>query len=159
MLQFGQLLHLQLCGQSDKAYELYKMINPIEHSYTEEKAKIYKVEPYVIVADIYGASNLIGQGGWTWYTGSSSWYYMAGIEYILGIKIFKEVLSVNPYMTKYFKEYFVRYEYKSSVYNIRVKNINSSGCVQKFLVNGNEIKEKCIKLVDNGKMYEIDVEV
>ncbi len=153
------IIAFAILGQNDKAYELYKMINPIEHSCTEEKAKKYKVEPYVIVADIYGASNLLGQGGWTWYTGSSSWYYMAGIKYILGIKIHKGVLSVKPCMPRNFKEYFVRYEYKSSVYNIKVKNTIYSGKVQKFIVDGSEIKDKCIKLIDNGKTHEIEVEM
>lgn len=72
---------------NDKAISLYKMINPIEHSNSIDKALKYKVEPFVIPADIYGASNLLGRGGWTWYTGSSSWFYKAGIQYILGLKI------------------------------------------------------------------------
>ena len=62
-----------MLGFGDKATELYRMINPIEHARTKEASKKYKVEPYVIAADVYGASNLAGQGGWTWYTGSSSW--------------------------------------------------------------------------------------
>ncbi len=76
-----------LLGFGDKALEIYRMINPIEHTRTKEASNKYKVEPYVIAADIYGQSNLAGRGGWTWYTGSSSWYYKAGIEYILGLKI------------------------------------------------------------------------
>ncbi len=74
---------------NQKATEFYKMINPINHGNTNEKELVYKVEPYVIAADIYGAANLLGRGGWTWYTGSSSWFYKAGIEYILGLKINK----------------------------------------------------------------------
>ena len=61
-----------MLGFGDKALELYRMINPIEHARTKEAAEKYKVEPYVIAADIYGAKNLAGRGGWTWYTGSSS---------------------------------------------------------------------------------------
>ena len=72
---------------NEKAMELYKMINPIEHSNSYEKAIVYKVEPFVIAADIYGASNLLGRGGWTWYTGSSSWFYRTGIEILLGLKV------------------------------------------------------------------------
>ena len=71
-----------LLGFGDKATELYRMVNPIEHARTKETCNKYKVEPYVIPADIYGCNNLAGRGGWTWYTGSSSWYYKAGIEYI-----------------------------------------------------------------------------
>ena len=64
-----------MLGSGDKATEYYRMITPIEHSRTKEEAKKYKVEPYVIAADIYSGNNLAGRGGWTWYTGSSSWYY------------------------------------------------------------------------------------
>ena len=63
------------------------MINPIEHARTKEMANKYKVEPYVVAADVYGQENLAGRGGWTWYTGSSSWMYEAGLKYILGLKI------------------------------------------------------------------------
>lgn len=78
-----------LLNLNQKAIESYKMINPIEHSNTRDKELVYRVEPYVIAADVYGASNLLGRGGWTWYTGSSSWFYKAGIEYILGLKVVK----------------------------------------------------------------------
>ncbi|MCI8620927.1 MAG: hypothetical protein HFJ50_03940 [Clostridia bacterium] len=74
-------------GYGDKALEFYKMINPINHSDNFEKANLYRLEPYVVSADIYGASNLLGTGGWSWYTGSSGWFYKAGLEYILGIRI------------------------------------------------------------------------
>ena len=70
------------------------MINPIEHARTKEAANKYKVEPYVIAADVYGQANLAGRGGWTWYTGSSSWFYEAGLRYIpLSKTPIKEVLS------------------------------------------------------------------
>ena len=72
-------------GFGDKALELFRMINPIEHARTKEAASKYKVEPYVVAADIYGQGNLAGRGGWTWYTGSSGWFYRVGIEEILGL--------------------------------------------------------------------------
>lgn len=83
------IIAFAILGMNDKALSSYKMINPIEHSNSEDKAEKYKVEPYVIAADVYGASNLLGRGGWTWYTGSSGWFYKAGIEYILGLKVEK----------------------------------------------------------------------
>ena len=86
------------------------MINPIEHSRTKESSLKYKVEPYVIAADIYGANNLAGRGGWTWYTGSSGWYYKAGIEYIIGLKINEGVLKVDPCIPREWKEYSVKRE-------------------------------------------------
>ncbi len=132
------------------------MINPIEHSRTKESAKKYKVEPYVIPADIYGANNLAGRGGWTWYTGSSSWYYKAGIEYILGLKIKEGYMKIEPCISKEWKEYIIKYKWKNSIYNITVKNPKgrNSG-ISKIIVNGEE-KENKIKLEENG-IFNIEV--
>lgn len=147
-----------ILGFGDKATEYFKIINPIEHTRTKEAVNRYKVEPYVIAADVYGVGNLIGRGGWTWYTGSSSWMYKAGIEYILGLKIQNETLSIKPAIPSDWKEYSIRYEYKSSVYNIKIKNPNGKNTgVEKFIVNGIEIEERQVKLIDNGKINEIEV--
>lgn len=149
MLKFG-----------DKAVEFYNMINPIEHSKTKEAANKYKVEPYVIAADVYGASNLVGRGGWTWYTGSSSWFYKAGIEYILGFKIENNVLKINPCISMDWKEFSMRYKYGRSIYNIKVKNLNGK-CfgVNRILLNGEEVQNKAILLVDDGRVNEVVVEM
>ncbi len=155
------ILAFAMLNENQKAYDFYKMINPIEHSFPREKALIYKVEPYVIPADIYGASNLIGRGGWTWYTGSSSWFYKAGIEYILGLRIEEGNLKLSPHIPKSLDEYYIRYEYKTSIYNIKVKNVSRRDIceVRKFTLDGQEIKEKQIKLIDNGRIYEIEIEL
>lgn len=141
-----------ILGFGDKAAELYRMINPIEHARTKESSKKYKVEPYVIPADIYGASNLAGRGGWTWYTGSASWYYKAGIENILGLKIEKGIATIEPCIPTYWKEYSIKYKWKNAFYNIIVKNPNGKNTgVEKVTVNGVELGEtKEIKLEDNG---------
>ena len=134
------------------------MINPIEHARTKEAASKYKVEPYVIAADVYGEKNLAGRGGWTWYTGSSSWYYTAGIEYILGLKIRNGILSIKPCIPSNWKEYLIRYKYGKSIYNIKVSNPNGrSTGVERFVVNGNEIIEKSIRLDGNGGIFEVEV--
>ena len=67
------------------------MINPVEHARTKESVLRYKVEPYVVAADVYASPGMVGRGGWTWYTGSSSWLYIAGLEYVLGISRSKDV--------------------------------------------------------------------
>ena len=136
------------------------MINPIEHSRTKEAANKYKVEPYVIPADVYGAGNLVGRGGWTWYTGSSSWYYKAGIEYILGLRIKNNILSINPCIPKEWEEYEIKYKYGRSIYNIKIKNPNGKNTgVSIFKVNGVEIEQKEIKLNDDVSIYEIEVQM
>ena len=151
-----------MLGFGDKALELYRMINPIEHTRTKDASKKYKVEPYVIPADIYGAGNLAGRGGWTWYTGSGSWYYKAGIENLLGLKIQEGYLKIEPCIPKDWKEYQIRYKYKESVYNIIVKNPNSKNSfengVSKLNLNGNEV-ENLIKLDGSRNCYQIVVEL
>ena len=97
------IIAFAILNLNDKAIDFYNMINPISHSDSNEKALIYRVEPYVIAADVYGASNLLGRGGWTWYTGSSSWFYKAGIEYILGLKIRKRCFEYFSVYSKDFK--------------------------------------------------------
>ena len=118
-----------MLGKGDKAVELYKMITPIEHARTKDAANKYKVEPYVLAADVYGAQNLAGSGGWTWYTGSSSWYYLAGIQYILGLNI----------------------------YNIKVKNPNGKNTgISQVLIDGNEHENKII-LDSSGKVFNVEI--
>lgn len=84
--------------------------------------------------------------------------YKAGIEYILGLRIINQTLSIQPCIPSEWKEYSIKYEYKSSIYNIKIKNPNGKMTgVEKFIINGEEIEEKEVKLIDNGKIYEIEV--
>ncbi len=146
-----------ILGKGDKAVELYRMITPIEHSRTKESANKYKVEPYVIAADVYGAQNLSGTGGWTWYTGSSSWYYLAGIEYILGLKISHSIMSFNPCIPKDWKEFEIKYKYGESIYNIKIKNPNRKNKgVTTVNLNGYQVENK-IELDSSGKIFNIEV--
>lgn len=133
------------------------MINPINHSKTKEKADKYKVEPFVIPADIYGAGNLIGRGGWTWYTGSSSWYYVTGIEYILGLKIRNNIMFFEPCIHKDWREFSIRYKFEDSIYNIKFYNPDGkNNGVKKVILNG-QIVENKIVLDGSGKIFNIEV--
>lgn len=147
-----------LLGFGDKATEYAKILNPIEHSKNREEAKRFKVEPYILEADLYSNKDLLGRGGWNWYTGSSSWYYRAVLEYILGLKIENGYLKLEPCISKEWKEYEIQYKYKTSIYNIKVKNLNKQNTgIQKFILNGKEIEEKKILLQDNCKIYNIEI--
>lgn len=147
-----------ILGFGKKALEYFRMINPIEHARTKEAANKYKVEPYVIAADIYGQGNLSGRGGWTWYTGSSSWIYIAGIKYILGLTIEDGYLSLSPSIPNDWKEYSMRYKYGDSIYNIKVENPDGkSNGVSKFIVNGEEVAEKRVRLENKSNVYNITI--
>jgi len=111
-----------LQGDGDRAMELYQMINPITHALTAEGVANYKVEPYVVAADVYTAEGHLGRGGWTWYTGSASWLYRVGLESILGFTKRGETLEMNPCIPSGWKEFSLEYRHADSTYAITVKN-------------------------------------
>ena len=90
------VLATALSGNDDRAFELYQMINPLTHARTPEEVATYKVEPYVVAADVYTAKGQLGRGGWTWYTGSASWMYRVGLEGILGLTKRGDTLYIEP---------------------------------------------------------------
>jgi len=140
------------------AVEYLKMINPIEHSSNIDSANKYKLEPYVICADIYSNGDMYGQGGWSWYTGSAGWYYICLLKYILGVQIKNNILTIQPHIPEYWGEYSISYRYGESVYNINVKNQSGGGKnVFLFCVNGISIESKSVKLKDDGSVNYIDV--
>jgi len=147
-----------MLGFGDKACEFAEMINPIEHSKNREEAKRFKLEPYILEADLYSNKDLVGRGGWNWYTGSSSWYYKAVLEYILGLKIEDGYLRLEPCISKEWKEYEIEYKYKRTLYKIKVRNINKKNTgVERFILNGEELQEKKVLLEDNCKIYNIEI--
>ena len=132
------VIAMSMLNLNEKAFEMFRMINPIEHSRTKEASSIYKVEPYVIAADVYTKTNMAGRGGWTWYTGSSSWYFIAGIKYILGINIENGRLKVEPHIPKNWSGYTVRIKYKERIYVIKVENNEQN---EKITINGEGTNE------------------
>ena len=144
-----------ILGFGEKAVDYFRLINPIEHSKTIETAKKYKVEPYVVAADVYGKDNLLGRGGWTWYTGASGWLYKAGIEYILGLKIENKELRIEPVIPKDWEGFSIQYKYKSSIYNIKYENKGNEE--KKVYLNGEEMQDGKIRLLDDGKVYNVEV--
>jgi len=147
-----------MLGFSEKAFSYFQMLNPIEHTKTKEAANRYKVEPYVIAADIYGVGNLAGRGGWTWYTGSSSWTFLAGIRHLLGLKIEKGILTIEPCIPKEWKEYEIHCHYGESLYHIKVQNPNQKTAGPgNWTCNGEEVPEKQIHLEKQGGIYQIEI--
>jgi cyclic beta-1,2-glucan glucanotransferase len=147
-----------LQGDHDRAFELYQMINPLTHARTPEEVATYKVEPYVVAADVYTAKGQLGRGGWTWYTGSASWMYRVGLEGILGLKKRGDRLFIEPRAPASWLEYSIEYRYGGSVYAIVVQNGNgaTSGAVE-VSVDGQASSDGGIQLVDDGKRHEVTV--
>lgn len=142
-------------GQGDRAAELFRMLNPISHADTPDKVSRYKVEPYVIAADIYSQTSHIGMGGWTWYTGSSGWMYRLGIEAILGISRAGNALNINPCIPRDWPGFKVEYRFGSTHYKISVENPgNVNQGVQQVLLDGFPLTDGLIPLVDDGQPHE-----
>ena len=119
------VLATALQGDGDRAMHLYQMVNPITHALTPEAVSTYRVEPYVVAADVYTAEGHVGRGGWTWYTGSASWLYRVGLEAILGFTKRGETLEIDPCIPAAWKEFSIEYRHGSSKYSIKV--VNPSG--------------------------------
>ena len=109
-------------GQGDKAAELFSLINPINHTGTRAGVLRYKVEPYVVAADVYSVPPHVGRGGWTWYTGSAGWLYRAGIESILGLALKGDSLLIDPCIPTTWPSFEMTLRYRGAVYEISVRN-------------------------------------
>ena len=146
-------------GNGDKAWELYNMLIPINHTNTPMEVLRYKTEPYVMAADVYAVQPHAGRGGWSWYTGASSWMYRVGLQHILGFNKQGNKLMINPSIPKSWREYKIEYQYMDTKYNIEVKNpeqVNTG--VRSIIMNGN-IREGSmeIPLINDGKEHQIEI--
>jgi cellobiose phosphorylase len=108
-------------GDSARAWELTSMINPINHARTPNGAATYKVEPYVVAADVYALAPHTGRGGWTWYTGSAGWMYRLVVESLLGLNLEVDRLRFAPCMPPEWNEFALRYRYRETYYHITVR--------------------------------------
>jgi cyclic beta-1,2-glucan synthetase len=134
-------------GDGDRAGGLFSLLNPICHGSTPESIETYKVEPYVIAADVYGVAPHTGRGGWTWYTGSSGWMYRLGIEAILGLKREGDHLRIDPCIPGDWPGFSATYRANGTVYNIRVENPRQvSRGVTSLTLDGQSVSDSRIPL-------------
>jgi cellobiose phosphorylase len=153
------VLATALNGDGDHAFDLYQMINPLTHAVTPEDVDRYKVEPYVVAADVYTAEGHLGRGGWTWYTGSASWMYRIGLETILGFTKHGDSLTLEPCIPSAWREFSIEYRFGGSLYAISVVRRGRSTEVNRVTVDGANRSDGTIPLVDDGKRHEVVVEL
>jgi cyclic beta-1,2-glucan synthetase len=145
-------------GEGDRAAELLRLINPVYLADTPEKVARYKVEPYVIAADVYSTPPHTGRGGWTWYTGSASWMHRLGVEMILGLRRRGGKLQIEPCIPKDWPGYEIDYRWGRSSYHIRVENPQGVNTGVKGLeMDGKKVKGKSILLKDDGLEHGVVV--
>ncbi|MDQ3248770.1 MAG: hypothetical protein M3Q45_06125 [Chloroflexota bacterium] len=147
-------------GEGNIAEELFRMINPILRADTPEKAALYKVEPYVISADVYGVQPHVGRGGWTWYTGSSGWMYRLGVEGLLGLRRNGDTLRIDPCIPSAWSGYEMIYRFGNSRYQIRVENrAQVSQGVKQVTIDGMVVENGLLALHDDGATHVVVVEM
>ncbi|MEP6572420.1 MAG: glucoamylase family protein [Gemmatimonadota bacterium] len=145
-------------GRGDRAFELFQMINPLTHASTPAEVARYKVEPYVVAADVYTAEGHLGRGGWTWYTGSASWMYRVGLESILGFTKRGDHLFISPAVPAAWPEYTIDYRYGRTTYHISVERpAQVRSGIAEILLDGAVLAEPGIPLVDDGSDHTVCV--
>ncbi len=147
-------------GDGDKASELFSILNPINHASTQAGVDRYKVEPYVMAADVYAEPPHVGRGGWTWYTGSAGWMYQAGIEWILGFRLRGAILLLDPCIPHAWPGFEIDFRHHSARYEIVVENPHGvSRGVASSELDGQVLPGKgaAIPLVDDGATHRIRV--
>jgi cyclic beta-1,2-glucan synthetase len=142
-------------NDGNQASELFTMLNPITHANTSARVNQYKVEPYVIAADIYSVAPHIGRGGWTWYTGSASWMYRLGVEAILGLQRSDTTLRLAPHIPTQWPGYEVTYRYGSASYHIVVTNGNPGANQPQLTLDGHVLTDGLIPLKEDGTTHEV----
>jgi cyclic beta-1,2-glucan synthetase len=147
-------------GDGDKAAELLSLLNPVNHAKTFAAAQRYKVEPYVMCADVYSVAPHVGRGGWTWYTGSAGWMYRAGLESILGLNVEGATLRFDPCVPRAWKEFDIAFRHHSSLYEIHVDN-PAGVCrgIARLELDGQTLSEGSVQisLVDDGAIHHVRV--
>jgi cyclic beta-1,2-glucan synthetase len=135
------------------------MLNPINHARTPAAVERYKVEPYVVAADVYAEPPHVGRGGWTWYTGSAGWMYRAGVESMLGFRLRGARLSIDPCIPRTWPGFTLTFQYRSARYDIVAENPHgvSRGValveLDGVLLDGNA----AILLADDGRLHRLRI--
>jgi cyclic beta-1,2-glucan synthetase len=145
-------------GDSQRAWELFSMINPINHTSTADKLSVYKVEPYVAAADVYGVAPHTGRGGWTWYTGSAGWMYRLITESLLGLHLEVDKLHFTPLLPEKWASFKIHYRYRDTFYHITIKQNGGNG-VGLIEVDGKSQIEKVLSLVDDHRDHIVEIEL
>lgn len=141
-------------GEHQLAWQLFRMLNPINHGNSPETIARYKIEPYVLAADIYGVDPHMGRGGWSWYTGAAGWLYRLITEILLGVQLENgNSLRLTPSLPDDWDTFSVDYKYNTAVYTITVTRAQSNS----IEVDGKAVSGSVIGLLDDGQTHEVRV--
>ena len=147
-----------LLGHGDRAYELLGFINPIHRAVNPDAVARYRVEPYVIAADIYSAAGHVGRGGWTWYTGAAGWMYRIMVEHILGVKREGMTLRVAPCVPREWREFDVVLRVTGAEYRVHVENMHGvNRGVQSIELDGQLMRDGVVQMIEDSGAHNVRV--
>ena len=150
-------------GDSLRAWEILTMINPINHGKSATDVAIYKVEPYVVAADVYAVTPHAGRGGWSWYTGSAGWMYRLIVESLLGLRLDVDKLFFDPCLPASWQAFKLHYRYRETVYHIAVSRTVTDDVAQRGVirvtVDGVEQSDKIVPLIDDRQDHMVEVNI
>ena len=138
-------------------WELFGIINPINHGLTAKQVSTYKVEPYVMAADVYAISPHAGRGGWTWYTGSAAWMYRLMLESLLGLRLEVDRLHFSPCLPSEWEGFTIHYRYRETVFHIQVVQVSEEEGELSVTLDRTPQRDGCIPLTDDRKEHWAEV--
>jgi cyclic beta-1,2-glucan synthetase len=145
-------------GRGTAAHDLWRMIAPVSHAAGPDDVARYKVEPYVVAADVYGVPPHVGRGGWTWYTGSAAWLYRAAVETLLGFSRHGDRLTFDPRVPADWPGFELEYRHGSATYACRVENPNRvEAGVSEVWLDGTQLPDPVVRLRDDGARHEVRI--
>lgn len=147
-------------GDAARAWELFDLLNPVRHGGTPEQIAVYKVEPYVVAADVYALAPHTGRGGWTWYTGSAGWMYRLLVETLLGVNLEGDQLRLNPLLPAAWPSFKIHYRYRQTVYHVTVSRITSETAASpRFTCDGVALEGETLPLCDDRQEHAVELRV
>ena len=144
-------------GDRQRAWELFDMVNPVKHANSEAAVATYKVEPYVVAADVYAVAPHTGRGGWTWYTGSAGWMYRLILESLLGLKLEAGKLRFAPCLPADWETFKLHYRHRHTLYHISVSQMRAATGAMSVTLDGVEQPDKAVALADDRQEHVVEV--
>jgi cellobiose phosphorylase len=149
-----------LLGDNERVERLLTLLNPVRHALTREAVERYRVEPYVVAADVYSSPQHLGRGGWTWYTGSAGWFYRVVLEDVLGFRRQGDRVNLAPCLPASWSKAELVYRYGRSTLRIVVENargeVSGEGALR---VDGRPRPDGTVELTDDGRVHDVRLRV
>ena len=150
-------------GDAARAWKVMDLINPLHHGRDAESVAIYKIEPYVVAADVYGVVPHAGRGGWSWYTGSAGWMYRLVLESLLGLRLRIDDegawLDIAPCLPAHWERYEVDYAFRGATYHLEIVAVTGEDEAASLQVDGRTLAGGSLPLVDDGRVHAVRVRV